>query len=209
MAAFVGRTEPLDRLVAAYRALTAEPNAIARGARLVLVTGEAGIGKTTLLRRFAGDATAAGGVVVWGSAWDGQAPAWWPWTQALRALVGPGGAPRDTPAELAAILPELGPAAPDGDAGRVRVFDAVDRLLARSAGRTPVVVVLDDLHWADPSTVDLIRFLIRRAGRRCCSSARTGRMSSTPPLPLGSRSWPPWRSRSRCVRWRRARWPSW
>ena len=116
VAPFVGRTEPLDRLLAAYRALTAEPNAIARGARLVLVTGEAGIGKTSLLRRFAVDATAAGGVVVWGSAWDGQAPAWWPWTQALRALIGRGGAPRDTPAELAAILPELGPAAPDGDA---------------------------------------------------------------------------------------------
>ncbi len=166
MAAFVGRTEPLDRLLAAYRALTAEPNAIARGARLVLVTGEAGIGKTSLLRRFAVDATAAGGVVAWGSAWDGQAPAWWPWTQALRALVGRGGAPRDTPAELAAILPELGPAGgtPDGDAGRVRVFDAVDRLLARSARRTPVVVVLDDLHWADPSTVDLARFLIRMGG---------------------------------------------
>ena len=161
MAVFVGRTEPLDRLVAAYRALTAEPHAIARGARLVLVTGEAGIGKTTLLRRFAAAAAAAGGVVVWGSAWDGQAPAWWPWTQALRALVGRGDALRDSPAELAAILPELGPAVPDGDAGRVRVFDAVDRLLAWSAGRTPVVVVLDDLHWADPSTVDLIRFLIR------------------------------------------------
>jgi len=69
-------------------------------------------------------------------------PAWLPWTRALRALVGRGGAPRDAPAELAAILPELGPAAPDGDAGRVRVFDAVDRLLARSARRTPVVVVL-------------------------------------------------------------------
>jgi predicted ATPase len=82
--AFVGRTEPLAQLTAAYQALSAPPGRAGSGwAGLVLVTGEAGIGKTTLLTRFAGRVRADGGTVVWGTCWDGdQAPAWWPWTQA-------------------------------------------------------------------------------------------------------------------------------
>ena len=89
MLAFVGRTEPLARLTAAYQALSAPPGGAVSGwAGLVLVTGEAGIGKTTLLTRFASRVRADGGTVVWGTCWDGdQAPAWWPWTQALRALL--------------------------------------------------------------------------------------------------------------------------
>ena len=89
MLAFVGRTEPLARLTAAYQAVSAPPGGTVSGwAGLVLVTGEAGIGKTTLLTRFASRVRADGGTVVWGTCWDGdQAPAWWPWTQALRALL--------------------------------------------------------------------------------------------------------------------------
>ena len=60
-------------------------------AGLVLVTGEAGIGKTALLSRFASQVSADGGTVAWGTCWDGeQAPAWWPWTQALRTLLDQG-----------------------------------------------------------------------------------------------------------------------
>jgi hypothetical protein len=87
--AFVGRTEPLARLTAAYRAIAVPPSGNPLGwAHLVLVTGEAGIGKTALLTRFASQIAADGATVVWGTCWDGdQAPAWWPWTQALRALL--------------------------------------------------------------------------------------------------------------------------
>ncbi|GIJ67833.1 ATP-binding protein [Virgisporangium ochraceum] len=153
MTEFVGRAEPLARLVAAHRA----------AAGLALVTGEAGIGKSALLARFGAEVAAAGAVVVHGTCWDGdQAPAWWPWTQALRALLDrcPGLRAHADP-RLAAVVPELGP----GPAGteRLPVFEAVARLLIRAGDAGPVVVVLDDLQWADRSTVDLMRFLVRHA----------------------------------------------
>lgn len=162
MTAFVGRAEPLARLGAAYAA------ASSGWAGLTLVTGEAGIGKTALLRRFAADAAADGATVTWGTCWDGdQAPAWWPWTQALRDLRRLVDVPdSELPDVLGLILPELAGAEPGTSdaaaADRLRAFDAVVRLLARAAANAPLVVILDDLQWSDGSTVDLLRFLGRR-----------------------------------------------
>jgi hypothetical protein len=161
--AFVGRTEPLARLSAAYRALT-PPGGGSGWAGLVLVTGEAGIGKTALLTRFARQVVADGGTVVWGTCWEAdQAPAWWPWTQALRALLDRRHdlAEAARP-ELAAIVPELtnSPLSIGSDAAaRLRLFDAVAQVLRQGAAGAPIMVVLDDLHWADRSTVDMLRFL--------------------------------------------------
>jgi hypothetical protein len=163
---FVGRARARTRLLAAHRAAVAAPGAAVRRPGLILVTGEAGIGKTALLTRYAADVAAGGAAVCWGTSWDDeQAPAWWPWTQALRALL------RDredlrpgAPAELAAVLPELPALRPsgDGEAARPRVFDAVAQTLARAAVRSPVVVILDDLQWADPSTAGLLRYVARQ-----------------------------------------------
>jgi predicted ATPase len=159
--AFVGRSAALARLTATYQALAAPPSrALSPWARLVLVTGEAGIGKTAVVTRFAGQVIAAGGTVLWGSCWDGdQAPAWWPWTQALRTLLAGSGDLTDAVRpELAAILPEVAtsPTMAETDAASLLpVFEAVGLLLSRAAADTPVMVVLDDLHWADRSTVDL------------------------------------------------------
>ncbi|WP_328463321.1 ATP-binding protein [Actinoplanes sp. NBC_00393] len=160
MALFVGRAEPLARLSAVCQA-SAVPDS---PAGLVLVTGQAGIGKTALLTRFAADAAARGATVAWGTCWDGdQAPAWWPWTQALRALLDQhDGLRAEADPALAAIVPELGGASPVGTAGQFEVFDAVGRLLSRVGRAAPVAVLLDDLQWADRSTVDLIRFLAHR-----------------------------------------------
>jgi tetratricopeptide (TPR) repeat protein len=166
--AFVGRTEPLARLTAAYQAVTARPgNAGSGWAGLVLVTGEAGIGKTALLTRFAGQVTADGGTVVWGTCWEAdQAPAWWPWTQVLRALFD---RTHDLAAvarpELAVIVPEIAGGSSSlgsGAAARVQVFDAAAQLLRHASSSAPLVVVLDDLHWADRSSIDLLRFLAHR-----------------------------------------------
>ncbi|MCO8275419.1 AAA family ATPase [Actinoplanes sp. TRM 88003] len=141
MTPFVGRHSALARMLAA-RPAGSDP----RRAGLVLVSGEAGIGKTALLGRFAVECDQ----VLWGACWDdARAPAWWPWTQALRAL------PPDP--RLAAIV---GGPAPDADDGaRARVFQAVSDGLERIA---PAVVVLDDLQWADETSVSLLKFLARQ-----------------------------------------------
>ena len=158
---FVGRGEALAILDAALTAVASGPAGLPRRPGLVLVSGEAGIGKTALLTRFAADLP---GPAYWGTCWDaGQAPAFWPWTRALSALWEARADLRvDLPPELGVIVPELA-GRPDlpGDA-RPRVFDAVGRLLGRAArSGHPTVVVLDDLHWADQSTLDLLRYLTR------------------------------------------------
>ena len=166
MPAFVGRTEPLARLTAAYRAVVQPPGAAsADWTGLVLVTGEAGMGKTALLNQFARRVTDDGGSVAWGTCWDGdQAPAWWPWTQVLRVLLEQHGDVLEVQPELAAIVPELArdrslTSADTDVAARSRVFDAVGQLLRRVGTEAPLVVILDDLHRADRSSVDLLTFL--------------------------------------------------
>jgi AAA ATPase domain len=186
--AFVGRTEPLGRLTAAYRAVAQPSGAVpSRWPGLVLVTGEAGIGKTALVQQFADRVAGDGDTVVWGTCWDGdQVPAWWPWTQALRALLEQrGGLSQATRPELAAIVPEVS-SNPSGQdmgtdvAARARVFDAVGQALRRASDR-PVVVVLEDLHWADRSTVDLLRFLSQQHRHGALLFVGTYRPDESPP----------------------------
>ena len=103
--------------------------------------------------------------MVWGTCWDdGQAPGFWPWTQALRALLDERADLHEAVRpELAAVVPELStdpPAVAGSDtAGRLRAFDSVGRLLARATAHAPVVVILDDPQRSDQSTVDLLRFV--------------------------------------------------
>ncbi|GEC18077.1 hypothetical protein PHY01_03600 [Pseudonocardia hydrocarbonoxydans] len=162
---FVGRARALTRLLAAV------DEASTGRARLVLVSGESGIGKSTLV----GEVAARAGLLTgWGTCADAErTPAFWPWTTALRALLA-AVAPADADAltgpdraELARLLPELagttpvddGP--PDTDAARLRLFDAVARLLERVARHRVTLVVLDDLQWADTSSLELLGFVTR------------------------------------------------
>ena len=143
MSHFVGRVEALDRLHAASGSRAGRPG-------LVLVGGEAGIGKTALLDRFAAEAAQAGARVARGACWDAdRAPAYWAWTQALRAL----DVAADPDPELAIFA--------GGTAGedRLRTFDAVSRFLERASAHAPLVVLLDDIQWADVSTWELLRFV--------------------------------------------------
>src|ERR1700761_1389661 len=97
---FVGRDRELGLLDTARR----------RGAGLVLVSGDPGMGKTALLREFGRRARADGARVLWGSAWeDGGAPPYWPWVQVLRQA---GSDP----------FPDHSPAA--GETARFALFDA-------------------------------------------------------------------------------------
>ncbi len=143
--------------------------------RVVLLAGEPGIGKTRLASVLAAEAEGRGVPVWWGRGWeDGSAPAFWPWNSALRrwiervdaaelaAAVGPFGN------ELANVfpslrdrLPELTPSASSADSerARFRIFDLVSRFLAAVARPAGLVVVLDDIHWADRSTLKLLEFV--------------------------------------------------
>jgi hypothetical protein len=133
-------------------------------AALALVTGEPGIGKTRLLEEAARRATARGFAVAWGRAWEvGGAPAYWPWIEALRALLARPGAQGDAAAELTRLLPELGrgPGA-SAAADRFQLWDAVGAFLQAAAAREPILVVLDDLHAADPSSLHLTEAVVRQ-----------------------------------------------
>lgn len=156
---FVGRAEGMATIEAAVAA------AAGGHGSLVLVAGEAGIGKTRLATE-ALRARADGRLVLWGSCAEGDgAPPFWPWTEALRPLVGT----TAVPPEVTALLPDL---APEGsirpsdvaDEIRFRAFNLVADLLDDVGRRRPLVVVLDDLHWADPSSLELLRTVARRAG---------------------------------------------
>lgn len=166
MDGLVGRLE----VVAGLRAVAAEA-AAGRG-RLVLVAGEAGIGKTTLAAAAAEDAACRGARTVWASCWEGDGvPPYWPWVVVLRALAElyPDLAVADAHrVELARLVPEWGPVPPE-TAGRTtgperfRLFEAVGAVLLAAAHRQPLTVVVDDLQWADPLSLRLLGFVAQQA----------------------------------------------
>jgi DNA-binding CsgD family transcriptional regulator len=137
--------------------------------RVLLVGGEAGVGKTSLLATFVGGPDTAGCQVLWGQSVElgSDGVPFTPLVGALRGLVAAVG--RDAVAraagpgraDLARLLPELGPASPPSEGGRGRVFESVTGLLERGAETRPMVLVLEDLHWADPSTRELLAYLVR------------------------------------------------
>ncbi len=139
---------------------------------LFLVSGEPGVGKTTLADAVSADALSRGGQVLWGRCWEGGgAPAFWPWVQVLRSYARAGQADavleRLGPAAqpLAQLVPELGQVSSNGDAefesddARFVLFNAVTGFLREASRRAPLVVVLDDLHAADEPSLLLLDFL--------------------------------------------------
>jgi DNA-binding CsgD family transcriptional regulator len=144
------------------RARAGEPVAL-------LLGGEAGVGKTRLVEEFIGYAEAEGAQVLTGQCLElgEEGPPFAPFAAALRDLLrhaGPG-AFAGHEQEFARLLPELGPVGPEPvvDAQRGSLFELVAGLLARLAAERPLVFVIEDLHWADRSTRDLIAFLVRSA----------------------------------------------
>jgi tetratricopeptide (TPR) repeat protein len=128
---------------------------------LVLVTGEAGIGKTTLVTDAMEEARRLGALVLSGSCWDSSAaPGFWPWVQVVRGLrrqASPAewaAAEEAAGGQLAVLLGESGDPV-DG----FGMYDAVTSALVAVSQRRPVLVVVDDLHWADPSSVRLLEFV--------------------------------------------------
>jgi DNA-binding winged helix-turn-helix (wHTH) protein len=171
--AFVGRARTLERL---ERALDA---ALAARGRLVLLAGEPGIGKTRTAEEIARVARERGAEVVVGRCFEGEgAPAFWPWLQLLRdlvaraeparlraALAADGAELAQLVPELRARLPSLPPAARlEGEQARFRLFDALTGFLHRRAQQGPLVLVLDDLHWADEASLLGLEFVAPELG---------------------------------------------
>jgi hypothetical protein len=147
-AAPVGRDDLLGRLRGAVDA------AVAGRGLIVLLTGEAGIGKTTLLKEAARYAEGTGARPAWGSGWPGAgAPGYWPWIQVLRALGLDDQLSREAGATGAGDAPA---------SARFQLFDEVTSLLLAESRIQPVVVFLDDLHVADEPSLLLLDFLVRR-----------------------------------------------
>ena len=169
----VGRDSELAELLAGL------DDAAGGAGRLFLLAGDPGIGKSRLAGEAAARARDRGFKVVWGRCWEaGGAPAYWPWVQALRAVVrGVGreelvpqlgaGAPfvAQLVAEVAEIVPEVCPPPPMGaEAARFGLFDAVAAFLRNAGAGRPLMVVLDDLHAADAPSILLLRFVARELG---------------------------------------------
>lgn len=157
-----------DQVLAVLRASFDEA-AAGRG-HLVLIGGQAGIGKTAIAGAAAERAAAQGALVLWGRCSETEgAPAFWPWVQIVRAAADAGAGPPEAVGALGWAAPAE-PAGLSGEAAsraRFRLFDAAARFLATLADSRPVVVVVEDLHWADPDSLALGEFAARQlAGRR-------------------------------------------
>ena len=167
---FVGRDRELRQLASGFADAAA-----GRGA-LFLVAGPPGVGKTTLAEALCEHARGEGATTLWGRCWENAgAPAYWPWVQALRgyarerdpdALRAEAGS--GTP-YLARLVPELAAQSKArGDSpelgseqARFALFQAVADLLRAAGAARPIVLVLDDLHAADPSSLLMLRFVAR------------------------------------------------
>src|SRR5437667_1321137 len=166
---FVGRQSELTELRAGLE------DAVAGRGRFFLVVGEPGIGKTRLVEELAREAANRGHHVLWGRCWEGEgAPPYWPWIQVIRAYLGTarseglarvaGGAGA---AYLAQLVPELAPVQspgpsfpPPSEHARFYLFDAVATFLRSRPDDAPLVLVFDDLQWADAPSLLLLQFLV-------------------------------------------------
>lgn len=166
-----GRREALRQLHAAAR------DAIEGHGNLVLISGEPGIGKTRIAEEVARHAEDHGVLALWGRCFEQHgAPPYWPWVQLLRECAN---AHSDDQLRtvlktgtdaIAALAPDvyarlgLDPVAVS-DAGtvenRYRLFDAIARFFSAAAANVPLVLLLDDLHWADASSLNLLEFFAK------------------------------------------------
>lgn len=179
---FVGREECVKRLRLRWQESRTGQT------RLVLLVGEAGVGKTRLAAQFAEEAHAEGGAVCTGGRTRMR---FFPTSRSSRrsATCSPTGArPFAGDAEgqhavLSRLVPDLDPPASSPGAPvliedetlRYRLFEAVVALINRAGRRWPLLLVLDDLHWADKPTLLLLRHLLAtRSWRTCSSWARSG-----------------------------------
>ena len=166
--AFVGREQEITALRSAL------DSAIAGQGRIVMLAGEPGIGKTRLAQELASHAESLDAQIFWGWCYEQEgAPSFWPWVQPIRDYVqqcdpqqlqsemGPGAA------DIAGIIPEMLHRLPglapapflEPEQARFRLFESISYFLKNAATNRPLLMILDDLHWADKPSLLLLEFL--------------------------------------------------
>ncbi|MFE2216655.1 AAA family ATPase [Streptomyces canus] len=187
----------IDRLVGRAAELAvlrqAVESALGRGTGLVVVEGEPGVGKTRLLEEAGAEAERRGALVVWGRCLEGDGtPSMWPWTQVISGLLDelPAAAREDWQmGELGRLVtPEGGGATPSAlpDNGvQFRFFEQALAVVRQEAARRPVVLVLDDLQWADGASLDLLGHLMARLPGGTAVIAALRDRAPAPSLELG------------------------
>jgi class 3 adenylate cyclase/tetratricopeptide (TPR) repeat protein len=166
--AFVGRAQEFAELVAGI------DGALESQGRLLMISGEPGVGKTRLARQAVAYAEQKGARALSGRCWEhGGAPPYWPWVQALRRLIAEAepatlsGWLGTDAAEIAQIAPQVRerigglPEPPSAELAqpekaRFRLFDSVASFVRRAAESQPLLIILDDLHAADPTSLMLL-----------------------------------------------------
>ena len=191
---FVGRERELREMVDVWqRALAARP-------QLLLLAGEPGIGKTRLSIEFARGRDADAVAILMGCSDEEALVPYQPFVEALtwyvrssdttdlrKQLAAAGGG-----AELAALIPELRRRIPDLDttpamspeSQRYRLFEGVTALLSAASRHSPILILFDDLHWADKTTLLLLRHVMRSAGAArfaIVATYRESELESVPP----------------------------
>ena len=168
---FVGRQREIEVLRADLEA------ALSGRGRLVMLVGEPGIGKTRTAQELSTLAERRGARVLWGHCYENPgAPPYWPWVQVIRAYIRERDAEQwqtemgDGAADIADLVPELRDRMPDlpsssplvdPEQARFRLFDSITTFLSRASKNQALAVVLDNLHWADKSSLLLLEFLAR------------------------------------------------
>ena len=171
---FVGRHREMGDLKACL-----EDGLSGRG-RMVTLVGEPGIGKTRIAQELATYAGLRGAQVLWGRCYEEQGvPPYWPWVQAIRSYVrdsdpeqlrsdmGSGAADiAEVVSDVKDRLPDLRPPpqAESPEQARFRLFDSITTFLKTASQKRPLILVLDDLHWADQPSLSLLQFVARELG---------------------------------------------
>ncbi|MBB2946591.1 DNA-binding SARP family transcriptional activator [Actinoplanes lutulentus] len=163
-------------------------SAIGYGTGVVIVEGEPGAGKTRLLEEAAAEAGRRDALVVWGHCMEGDGtPSMWPWIEAVGAILAalPEAHRRDQPTGELDRLLALGEAAREtlaapGGGARFRLFEQVADLVARAAAQRRLLLIIDDLHWADVASLHLFGHL---AARLPAGAALVGALRTHAPVP--------------------------
>lgn len=169
--------------------------------RLVMLAGEPGIGKTRISQEVARQARERGAEVLWGWCYQGEgAPPYWPWVDSIRTYVqttppetlrkqfgGSAGAIGELVPEVLEVLEGVEPAPEiEANQARFRLFDSITGFLKRAAQDSPLLLVLDDLHWGDQPSLLLLEFLAQQLDGSRILMIGTYRDSEAPPeSPLG------------------------